>query len=47
MKKLSKKQILMLHTQLIQQTGGSERVCYQLYSVNLRLNQTAFPDIIR
>ena len=24
MKKLSKKQILMLHTQLIQQTGGSE-----------------------
>ena len=26
MKKLSKKQILMLHTQLIQQTGGSEGV---------------------
>lgn len=26
MKKLSKKQILMLHTQLIQQTGGSEEV---------------------
>ena len=26
MKKLSKKQILMLHTQLIQQTGGSEVV---------------------
>ena len=26
MKKLSKKQILMLHTQLIQQTGGSDGV---------------------
>lgn len=26
MKKMSKKQILMLHTQLIQQTGGSEGV---------------------
>ena len=26
MKKLSKEQILMLHTQLIQQTGGSDRV---------------------
>lgn len=26
MKKLSKKQILMIHTQLIQQTGGSEGV---------------------
>ena len=26
MKKLSKKQILMLHTQLIQQTGGSDAV---------------------
>lgn len=26
MKKLSKKQVLMLHTQLIQQTGGSEGV---------------------
>lgn len=26
MKKLSKKQILMLHTQLVQQTGGSEGV---------------------
>ena len=26
MKKFSKEQILMLHTQLIQQTGGSDRV---------------------
>ena len=26
MKKLSKEQILMLHTQLIQQTGGSDGV---------------------
>lgn len=26
MKRLSKKQILMLHTQLIQQTGGSDGV---------------------
>ena len=26
MKKLSKEQILMLHTQLIQQTGGSDEV---------------------
>lgn len=26
MKKLSKKQILMLHTQLLQQTGGSDGV---------------------
>ena len=39
MKKLSKKQILMLHTQLIQQTGGSDGV--RDYNGNKRIGTHA------